>query len=305
MNNLDELSQLLRRAVAGEDVDITSAIENVSFDFKLQGQGFEQSLTTDVMKGLVSMQKYINQIYSLVKYDDIKVLTKEERQALQLNVKLEKGSSLVEVSANGLVQELAKMMSTLGATNITVILLGFALMWAGQNIATKWLNNRKEIALKQEETKAKAQETERMAIVTQAIAQNYRLENIQRQVDDAQTELLKSLVNVEQVTFSNGESLTGAELGNLTRQTRRQSEYIRLDGEYIIEQHTPKQDKLKLARKKDGLTFDAVIDESILNDSAQLQRLQAAEWHKQSVNLEINGKKIDKQIKDAVIINVI
>ena len=316
---LDELYDLLEKSLNNEPVDLKEyeeLLKESSFNFKITGEGFNQSLTTEVMTGLVNMQKYINQTYSLIKYDDIKKLTKDERQALQLNVKLGKGSSLVEVSANGLVSELMKMLGNMDQTHLTVVILGLVIGW----VTNTGIKNYKEYRLKKAEIdkdiqtlkennaadiKKAEEETKRHAILERAIAQNYHLENVERQTDDAKLALLKSLTNVDSVTFSNHETLTGSEISELTRTARRSSEYIRLDGDYKIEQHNFNTGKLRLCRVKDGLTFDALISQSILDDKNQTNVITEREWAQTPISLEINAKKIGDSIKDAEVMKIL
>jgi hypothetical protein len=65
----------------------------------LTGEKFHQTLTPSVMKGFIDLQHGIYKSYALAVHHtaDTRILTKEESDDLEIEVKVEEGSSDVEV----------------------------------------------------------------------------------------------------------------------------------------------------------------------------------------------------------------
>lgn len=114
------------------------------------GEKFEQSLTPNIMKGFVEMQNYINRTYRLIQYNDVDTqkLSKEEREALQLKITVERGSSLLNVNFDGLwTQDRGNWLQKMDATTLAITVLGSAAIWATSSGIKRFLDNRKEVRL--------------------------------------------------------------------------------------------------------------------------------------------------------------
>src|SRR6185312_2546185 len=69
-----------------------------SLDLRFKGHDFDSSIPTRIMPPLLEAQKEIHRLYSQLRYGEqnLRRLTSEERERLELVVKVEKGSSVLE-----------------------------------------------------------------------------------------------------------------------------------------------------------------------------------------------------------------
>ncbi|MGQ0285824.1 hypothetical protein ACT2CV_01285 [Pasteurellaceae bacterium 22721_9_1] len=320
ITNEDELFSLLEKYVkTGEISDKINLEDLPPLKIRLVGEKFDQSLTPNVMKGFVEMQNYINRTYRLVKYGDVetKSLSKEEREALQLQVKVEKGSSIIDISFDGLWAQIGQLASKMNGTELALITLGSFAIWGTTTGVKRFLNNRKEVRLaeiKKDSDKEhlktfeamSAQETQRAEIMAQIIQSHPVLENVDRQAYDAKTSLFKSFASVDEVEV--GDTTVDQELSSeLTKTARRRSTEIRLDGTYRLEQVNttdPTLFKVKIRNTKTNQVFEAIVQEQLLEGNKNKLMLMQAEWDRKPVKLSINAKVLDEKIRDATITSV-
>lgn len=289
---------------------------------RLTGEKFNKSLTPSVMKGFVEMQSQINKSYALAKYGipDVRRLTKEELDALEIEVTVEQGSSLVEINIDGfltkLTQELAGKMN---ATEIMFTVLGAAVIWGGVTVFKRFLDNRKdtrlaEIAKDGDKEHLRTmqvmseQETKRLQVISEMIAEKPLLDNMDRMSYDAKTQMVKSFVRSDSAQID-GVTIDSEMAKELVTNARRRSYEMRIDGIYRIEEVNntdPESFKVKV-RRVDADTdqrLTCVVQDIFLDESGNKEALQRAEWERKPVHLSINAKHVDGDIKSAVILYV-
>lgn len=139
------------------------------------------------MKGFVEMQAQINKSYALAKYGvpDVRKLTKEELDALEIEVTVEQGSSIVEINIDGFLTKLTQeLVGKMNATEIMFTVLGAAVIWGGVTVFKRFLDNRKDIRLaeiakdgEKEHLRTmqimSEQETKRLRVISEMIAENH------------------------------------------------------------------------------------------------------------------------------------
>lgn len=321
INSEDEAFEFIQQYLSGHSLP-----EDISFEgwpnltFRLTGKKFNNSLTPSVMKGFVEMQSQINKSYALAKYGvpDSRKLTKEELDSLEIEITVEKGSSIVEVNIDGfltkLMQELVGKMSP---QDIMITVLGAALIWGGVSLFKKFIDNRKEIRMSEiakEGDKAhlktmesmSVQETERLKVVQKIIQQQPLLDNMERMSYDAKTEMVKSFVRADTAEID-GITLDSEMAHELTKNARRRSTEMRVDGIYRIEEVNntdPESFKVKVRKVGDDQRLTCVVQDIFLDESGNKGALQRAEWERKPVHLSINAKHVDGEIKSAVILYV-
>jgi len=143
----DEAYSFIERYLAGKSLP-----ESISFSgwpsltFRLTGEKFDRSLTPSVMKGFIELQDQLNKSYALARYGvpDARKLSKEEREALEIEVKVGKGSSIVEVNMDGFLTKLLhELVGKMGPQEIMITALGAAVIFGGVAAFKLFLNNRK------------------------------------------------------------------------------------------------------------------------------------------------------------------
>lgn len=327
-----EAFEWLGRALS--DGGLPDGISAEDFDFanwpnltiRLTGEKFHSSLTPTVMRGFVDLQNAIYKSYALAKYGipDARRLSEEERDEVEIIVKLEEGSSILEIDIQGLLE---KFIETAGAkmdpVHVVIVVLGLGLLWGSTTAYRAFLTNqskRRQAELTNDQAKAafvnlqelSKQETERVKLLTAAMQREPVLLNVGRQSHDGKTDLIRRLAQADTIQMYGdpGEAdidIDGEVAGELMKNARRRSEAVRLDGLYRIlrvDTTEPKLFKVKLKSKRHPkLVFDAVVKDEILTGDT-IQALQKAEWNRKGVFLVIDSRMIDGAVREATVSQV-
>lgn len=287
---------------------------------RLTGEKFNRSLTPSVMKGFVEMQAQINKSYALAKYGvpDVRKLTKEELDALEIEVTVEQGSSIVEINIDGFLTKLTQeLVGKMNATEIMFTVLGAAVIWGGVTVFKRFLDNRKDIRLaeiakdgEKEHLRTmqimSEQETKRLRVISEMIAEKPLLDNMDRMSYDAKTQMVKSFVRSDNAQID-GVTIDSEMAKELVTNARRRSSEMRIDGIYRIEEVNntdPESFKVKVRRVDTDQRLTCVVQDVFLDESGNKEALQRAEWERKPVHLSINAKHVDGDIKSAVILYV-
>lgn len=117
----------------------------------LKGEKFDQTITPTVMKSLLEYQRLIYRAYASAKYDnESKRLTDTEKEALEIMVKVEGGSTKLDIDVNALAVEFVKQMGArMDSTHILIVLITFLTLYFGSSALKTFLDNRKEVRLKE------------------------------------------------------------------------------------------------------------------------------------------------------------
>lgn len=287
---------------------------------QINGEKFNRSLTPSVMKGFVEMQAQINKSYALAKYGvpDVRKLTKEELDALEIEVTVEQGSSIVEINIDGFLTKLTQeLVGKMNATEIMFTVLGAAVIWGGVTVFKRFLDNRKDIRLaeiakdgEKEHLRTmqimSEQETKRLRVISEMIAEKPLLDNMDRMSYDAKTQMVKSFVRSDNAQID-GVTIDSEMAKELVTNARRRSSEMRIDGIYRIEEVNntdPESFKVKVRRVDTDQRLTCVVQDVFLDESGNKEALQRAEWERKPVHLSINAKHVDGDIKSAVILYV-
>jgi hypothetical protein len=309
----DDAWNILQRAMDG-------AFDDNLFDFKfdnwpilrikLKGEQFQSTMTTTVMESFIELQKTIYRGYAELKYGaaSAKRLTTEEKQALEIVVKVEQGSSdLTAMLANAAMsfgKEAAKKME---AKHIITVVLGTALIWGGTASYNNYLDNQVEQKQLEIQTFSSQEETKRMEIMKEIVADRPVLQVIQQDADHTYAKILKNATAADSVEIA-GNIIQQETVVELAKTTREHPKEVRLDGPCKIR----KVDSSKLGKfivyvefLNDGRTFPAEVLEEFLAKKDKFKSLiRNAEWDKRPVSLCMNCKEKNGEITQATILDV-
>jgi hypothetical protein len=283
----------------------------------LQGEKFNGTITPTIMKGLLELQKNIYQSYGLIRYGDANTqrLTKEERDELEINVKVSGGSSNYDINFQELLTTI--FSATVGKMTpdaALVLVLGFSLMYFSASSLKTFLDNRKEIRLRDIESEeqrasiealrfSSEQETKRTEILTQAMSHQPIFNAMSEHSKDFKTVMLKALSVSESISLQNVE-ISGDIAQELSINARRTWQDARLDGVfriYSVDSSNLTQLKVKIQNISNNNIVIAIVQDQTM-DSRHRTAIQNAEWSRQAIELTINAKELNGDFKDAVII---
>ena len=277
---------------------------------RLTGNRFDQSLTPTVMKGIIDLQKGINRAYAQSKYGEPSTvkLSQEERNDLEIRVKVDKGSTLLEINFQDFLTNVAtKAVTNMDPTTIAVTVISLGVIWGAKASYSKYLEDRRDARIqeaKTEEEKAHL-ETKRMEMFAKVVKSAPGLDDEVRYADDARGSLLKGFSGADRTDIA-GAELDKETTEDLMTNARRKADEVRLDGNYRILRNdttNPIAFKVKVRNPKTGQEFEALVQNESLNQDYK-EMLRVAEWDRELVYLSINAKSLDGEVRNAVVIGV-
>ncbi|CAK3240401.1 conserved hypothetical protein [Vibrio crassostreae] len=320
ISNEEEAFDYLRKVV---DKEVNVEDCNVTFDgwpslnIHVVGEKFDSSLTPSLMKGFLELQKGINRSYCLVKYGtpNTNVLTNQERQELEIQVKVGKGSTTTSIDLQSLLTNIgSKVIDKMDPTTLAITLVSLGLIWAGKASYAQYLESRRQIReteVKSEETREmltnqrfmSEQETERTRLLTQTLADNVQIAALNNVATDSKSALIKELGTSSKSTIQ-GIDLEGETAAELSKNARRKSIDVAFNALFrilLVDSSDPDSFKVRLKNIETKDEFTAKVQDYSL-DSKFIKALQYGEWSKTPIQLVVSAKSMDDDIKNAIVL---
>lgn len=292
----------------------------------LTGDQFDQTMTPTVMRSFIDLQQSVYRSYALSKYGavDTRKLTASERESLEIAVKVSPGSSDYDVNLQSLMETfITSLVGKMDPQSLLIMILTFGTLIAGTVAYKAYLQNRKEIRLKEIDAQTvqksfeaqrealvalqyvSQQDTEKIEIMSRLALTSPLVDNIQRIAYDAATSIVKAAGTADSIEVA-GVSLSGSIAQELTTNARRKSEEIRLDGNYRvtkIDSSNPSILIVKIRNISTQTVLDARVQDESLSTSNR-QSLSDALLSRHAVALQINAKEKNGELHSAIIIGV-
>lgn len=315
INSESEAFKVLEAALNRELRDLPCSIRFEGWPIlviKLEGEGYDSTITSDMASGLVELQHAINRAYARAVHSstNARVLTDHERREIQFKAKVRQGSSLIEVNLGEFAETVATaLVGKMEPLHWVVTVLGLAAV-AGSVAAYKaYLRHRSEdkkltegtardIALSQEETK-------RLRVMASATREIPLLENAREDFDEARHGIVKGTGDAQQITVS-GIPLDHTSAQIITMSKRTASRELQLNGHYEIRKVEWQPDgevRLTVHNVDTHREFSASLNDGSLEKS-QTELLQEAEWKRSTIYLSINASELRGEITKATIVGV-
>ncbi|MDQ7975902.1 hypothetical protein QYH69_01400 [Paraburkholderia sp. SARCC-3016] len=305
----------LEKALQKELADATYKLEFVDWPkvtIRLNGPGYNSSITSDIAEAIVEIQTALNRAYSRLVHDspDSRSLTAAERNNLRFKAKVSKGSSLINIDLGDFAKTLStELLSKMTPDQLVISVLGLGAIAASVVAYKGYLKVRsddrksqidadKQIALSQEETK-------RLDTLARAMSANAAIAAARTDFDDARNSLLKSVGDAKTLAV-NDVTIDRDTARTLSLAKRSPSEEAQLNGTYMIlstDLRATDYIKLRVRRVQDEKEFSATFQDNSL-DRAQIGLLQSAEWGRTPVYLSINATILRGEVTTASIISV-
>jgi len=248
-------------------------------------------------------------------------LTKQEKDELELEVKVIDGSSGFEFNVQELFEKLIELLAEkMTSKHIFILVLSTILLYGGYETYNGYLENQKEIRLaeialekdvstKQERLATIALLSDRSESETKDVlarAANFapQVNNIKEEANNASHSLIKSAQAAENIDFDNGNiKLTGEAAKELTKTSPNKWTDVRIDGIYHVinvdSSHSAKR-KIRIRNIETQQEVLAVLENDTL-DQKNLNVIQEAEWGYNPVYLKVRAKQLNGVYKEAEI----
>lgn len=276
-----------------------------TFQMGVNGKDWKSTVPTRVMTPLLDVQKDINRAYANVRYGEsnIRRLKDEERDELEIVVKVREGSSLYDA-------ELWKQFSSIAEAavgrmdgNQTVItVLGLALLVAAPVMYKSWLASRQKEKEFEHQLQMSQEETKRLEVFGAAVNRQPLLSAAQEDVQATHNRFLK-VAKPGDVLAVRGQSVRADEAVALMQPERERAQDIVIEGIFVVlGNRTDKSEGFRITVKRlsDQLTVNADVPVELPHFQQQL--IQDAEWKKTKVFLSINASILRESISQATVV---
>lgn len=325
INSVDDAFILLDKALNNELEHYDLKINQIdAFSMHLIGDKFHQTITPSVMQGFLDLQKAIYRSYAMIKYDEASInkLTKEEKQQLEIKVKVVNGSSGFQFNWDSVLNQLPILLNKMSGQQVFILTLVVIILLAGGSVLKTFLSNRKEVRLAEiEHENNKLEKEERLEtiqilssggitpqqqkILSKAIAEIPAAQSIREEAERATYSLLKNSQSADIIQFEHANVEMSGEAGKeLTATLAHKWEPVRLDGVYYItnvDSSNTQKRKIRVRNAETHHEFLAILENDTL-DQRNLTVIQDAEWGYTPIHLTIKAKQLNEQIKEAYII---
>lgn len=276
-----------------------------SYRFDVRGKDWHSSVPTRIMSPLLDVQKDINRAYTGVRYsdDNLRKLTSDERDELEVVVKVEKGSSIFEADLWKQFSQIAEVaVGRMNGNQLVITVLGLAIAIVAPIMFKAWLASRQQEKEIDNRVKLSAQETERMKVFAAAVAAKPQLGSTRDSFQSTTNRLLKTLKPGDEMEVGDTK-IKSHEAEAVVQTEREQSQAIELEGEFkVISNHTEKGDGFRITVKRltDSLRINADVPMELPVDQKKL--IQSAEWSKGVIKLWIDASMLRGGFSAATVI---
>lgn len=325
INDLDDAVILLKQALNDQLDHYDLRVADLEkFSMHLTGDKFHQTITPSLMKGFIDLQNAIYRSYAQIKYNEPSILklSKQEKDELELEVRVIDGSSGFEVDIQALFEKLIKLLvGKMTSKHIFILVLSTILLYGGYETYSNYLENQKEIRLaeialekdvstKQERLATVAllsdrSENDTKNVLARAAEFSPQVNNIKEEANNASHSLIKSAQAADSIDFDNGQiKLSGEAAKELTRTPPSQWVNVRIDGIYHVvnvdSSHSAKR-KIRIRNIETKQEILAILENDTL-DQKNLNLIQEAEWGYNPVYLKVRAKELNGMHKEAQIL---
>lgn len=151
IKSYEQINKIIQEIILGEknfkdsNIAIDKNLEGVLIH--IEGDKFHSTITTGIMKGIIGLRKALYDGYSLVQYGKIQKLTATEKEMLEIQVRINEGSSVIEILVDVLAKTVGGKMEKLTSKEIVNIVKVLALTCGVCILGGKYIDAKKEIAL--------------------------------------------------------------------------------------------------------------------------------------------------------------
>lgn len=278
-------------------------------DLHYIGHDFDQSVPTRIMPSLLDAQKEIHRLYCQLRYGEqnLRKLKFDDRQKLELNVKVDKGSSKYDTNLSEVLTEAAKAaISNMESVHILYSVLGVALTW-GSTIAWKsWLAHQERKAEIKSRVQMSELEKDKLEIMAKTQERAPEVKELSAGIDKFRNNSLHQLKPSDVFNIPDSDiSVDGNYAAEITTKPKEQSTEMRIDGEFVI-QHVSSGEtkgfKVKVKRVVDGKMVNITIPEALITPDLKTV-LKNNEWDKRPLIMEINAKVLRGEITAATLVS--
>lgn len=292
----------------------------INLEICLQGEKWNSTITPSIFPVFETLQTVIYRAYAEAKYGNKKKrLTKEEREFLEIIIKVREGSSIFETISN--LKEIAiEGAKNMESKHILIGILTIALLYGGTTAYRYHLEYVKSIRvaeLENEEKKAALeslkiageQEIARMKIMQDIVNNNKLAQTVYEDSEELHNSMLRSSTKAEN-SIVDGVELDQETALELTKSKRVKPEPLQINGHFHVmklEWHTSTLAEITFRRVEDAMIVKATLDLAWFDDTHK-EIIKNAEWDEKNpkiIKANINARiSKDGKVTNAELVKV-
>lgn len=275
-----------------------------TFHLDIKGRDWDSTVPTRVMSPLLDVQKDINRAFTSIRYNDfnLRKLKDEDRDELEIVVKVEKGSSVFDAELWKQFSHMAEAaIGRMNGDQIVISVLGVALAIAAPVMFKAWLASRQQEKEIDNRVQLSQQETERLKVFAEAVKVNPALQTVRDDTQATHNRLLKAVKPGDRVVMK-GVELQSDEVEVLVQPERERAQDIFIEDVFVIlGNRTDKSNGFRITVKRlsDQMTINADVPLELPHEQQQL--IQKAEWSKGRIKLSITASLLRDSISQAIV----
>lgn len=279
----------------------------------------EGSISTTMMQPFIELQQSIYRTHSLLSTgsDDLRTLSRAEREQFEIRVKVKEGSSWYQVALEKTLAKLGNdIITKMTGTELVIMVCVLALIYAGKLSYEAYLKHKAEIkkAVSSDETTRQLlqnyqnqleHDTKRYELLVRAVEARPVLKQVQASADAAKDEFVKAIAD------ESGGSLNGIQLGKdvaieISSTNRQQGADAKIAGRYLVAKVDTTVDdgfRVTLEDIKTGEQITASLFDAVISEEHKAA-IQKAEWSKKSIFVEMTARRLRGRHQNAKIVSV-
>jgi hypothetical protein len=280
----------------------------------------EGSISPSMMEAFLELQRSIFRTHALLSTgtENLRTLKKLEKEQFEFRVKVEKGSSGYTIDLTTIVSKLGNdLIAKMNGTELVITVLGLALMFTSTVVVRAYLSEKtKQKLIDVDDSKTKkllenyqeqlGHDTKRYEMLTKAISERPLLRTIEASADTARDEMVKAIADETHGGSVQGVQLSQEIANEISTTTRQQSVEIKISGTYRVakvDTTVAEGFKVTLENQKTGETIVASLLDALVS-SEHRAAIQAAEWKKKPISVEMKARRLRDRVVDATIVDV-
>lgn len=318
----EDAFELLAKLVDGFQLDESFEVEFESwprFVIRIQGEDFDGTIPTRIMPTLLELQREVHRIYCKTTYgeDSTRKLTKEDRENLELLVRVEKGSSFFETLLNDpIVKTLQGAVTKMTPEQITAILLVFGLSVTSVVFWKIWINYKSGKNELDHAIELSKLEKEKMDLIARAAQRFPETQSASAGMDNVRNELLTRMKTGDSLEVDTGSperpyptpvKIDGEIAREIVTKPREKSVEKVVEDEFFLKSADFMHSsgfRVELQRISDGYSFRADIPMGVMGHD-QMEALANNSWNRKKLNMSILVKELNGSYSSAKVVSVV
>ncbi len=309
ISNEEQAWRLLEDQLAGKDLDAI----NFSFEswpviaIRVKGEDFNGTIPTRFFEPILEFQSEIQRVYTRLKYghENIRKLTRAEREALELVVQVRQGSADWQIKLTEVFQNIVNNMTS---TEKIAVIVTIGLVYTTTTMWSDWLEFKEKEHGKTTTVKLSEQETKRVKLITETRNKYPDVNSSYDAMAHFRSDITRKLKPDDEIELSGKTFIEGDYAAEIIATPQKVAQAIRIDGEFYIDGvKFPKEYggkyRLSVENVKNGSKFFVDASPDQLNES-DVKLLREASFAVQHVLLQINANELHGKITKANLVSI-